>query len=222
MNQYPAWKYLLVILVLAVGILYSLPNIFDDDPAVQVTSARGFALPLDLETNIEDALIGDQIDFKDREQQGNRLLYRFNSPEDQLLAADVIKGALGEQYIVALNRAHSTPAWLRSIGGKPVTLGLDLRGGVHFLMQVDMETARSQQLDRFVDDIRTALRDEHIRYVSVRREGTGLLALLRSAEDRDRTLNIIRKDQSLQGLNVKEMETGENFGLSATVKSADS
>jgi preprotein translocase subunit SecD len=218
MNQYPAWKYLLVILVLAVGILYALPNIFDEDPAVQVTSARGFALPLDLETNIEDALIGALIDFKDREKQGNRLLYRFKSPEDQLLAADAIKVALGEQYIVALNRAHSTPVWLRSIGGKPVTLGLDLRGGVHFLMQVDMETARSQQLDRFVDDIRTALRDEHIRYISVRREGAGLLALLRSAEDRDRTLNIIRKDQSLQGLNVKEMETSENFGLSATVK----
>jgi preprotein translocase subunit SecD len=82
---------------------------------------------------------------------------------------------------VALNRAHATPAWLRALGGKPMTLGLDLQGGVHFLMQVDMDTARGQQLDRFVDDLRTALRDERIRYVSVRREGNGLV-LLRAHE----------------------------------------
>ena len=218
MNQYPAWKYLLIILVLVVGTLYALPNLFGEDPALQITSTRGSAIPLDLEANIEDALVVEQIAYKNSEQQGNRLLYRFNSAEDQLLAADVLKEALGDQYVVALNLAHSTPTWLRSVGGKPMTLGLDLQGGVHFLMQVDMDTARSQQLDRYVDDIRTALRDERIRYVSVRREGNGLVALLRSAEDRDRTFNIVRSDQSLQGLNVKEIETGDNFGLTATVK----
>ena len=218
MNQYPAWKYLLIILVLVVGTLYALPNLFGEDAALQITSTRGSAIPLDLEANIEDALVVEQIAYKNSEQQGNRLLYRFNSAEDQLLAADVLKEALGDQYVVALNLAHSTPTWLRSVGGKPMTLGLDLQGGVHFLMQVDMDTARSQQLDRYVDDIRTALRDERIRYVSVRREGNGLVALLRSAEDRDRTFNIVRSDQSLQGLNVKEIETGDNFGLTATVK----
>jgi preprotein translocase subunit SecD len=217
MNQYPAWKYLLISLVLALGVLYALPNIFGKDPALQITSARGFAIPLDLEANIADALLVEKIEFLDWEQQGNRLLYRFSSTEDQRLAADVIKDALGEQYVVALNLAHSTPGWLRSIGGKPMTLGLDLQGGVHFLMQVDMDTARSQQLDRFVDDIRTALRAEKIRYVSVRREGRGLVALLRSEEDRERTQNIIRADQSLQGLNVVELEAGDSFGLSATV-----
>ena len=218
MNQYPAWKYLLIVLILVVGTLYALPNLFGEDPAIQVTSARGFAIPLDLETNIEDALVVEQVEYQNKEQQGNRLLYRFNSTEDQLRAADVLKEALGEQYVVALNLAHSTPGWLRSIGGKPMTLGLDLQGGVHFLMQVDMDTARSQQLDRYVDDIRTALRAESIRYVSVRSEGSRLLVFLRSAEDRDRTLNIIQQDQSLQGLNVKEIESGAEFGLSATVK----
>ncbi|MFC1797045.1 protein translocase subunit SecD [Pseudomonadota bacterium] len=218
MNQYPAWKYLLIVVILVVGTLYALPNLFGEDPAIQVTSARGFAIPLDLEANIEDALVVEQVEYLDKEQQGNRLLYRFNSTEDQLRAADVLKEALGEQYVVALNLAHSTPGWLRSIGGKPMTLGLDLQGGVHFLMQVDMDTARSQQLDRYVDDIRTALRAESIRYVSVRSEGSRLLVFLRSAEDRDRTLNIIQKDQSLQGLNVKEIESGAEFGLSATVK----
>jgi preprotein translocase subunit SecD len=218
MNQYPAWKYLLIVVILMVGTLYALPNLFGEDPALQITSARGFAIPLDLEANINDALLVEQIEYKNQEQQGNRLLYRFHSTEDQLLAAGVLKEALGEQYVVALNLAHSTPTWLRSMGGKPMTLGLDLQGGVHFLMQVDMDTARSQQLDRYVDDIRTALREERIRYVSVRREGKRMVTLLRSAEDRDRTLNIIRQDQSLQGLDVTEMESGENFGLSATVK----
>jgi preprotein translocase subunit SecD len=218
MNQYPAWKYLLIVLILVVGTLYALPNLFGEDPAIQVTSARGFAIPLDLEANIEDALVVEQVEYKNKEKQGNRLLYRFNSTEDQLRAADVLKEALGEQYVVALNLAHSTPTWLRSIGGKPMTLGLDLQGGVHFLMQVDMDTARSQQLDRYVDDIRTALRAESIRYISVRSEGSRLLVFLRSAEDRDRTLNIIKRDQSLQGLDVNEIESGEDFGLSAVVR----
>jgi preprotein translocase subunit SecD len=218
MNQYPAWKYLLIVSILVIGTFYALPNLFGEDPALQITSARGFAIPLDLEANIKDALIVENIKFKDWEQQGNRLLYRFNSTEDQLLAADVLKEALGEQYVVALNLAHSTPGWLRSMGGKPMTLGLDLQGGVHFLMQVDMDTARSQMLDRVVDDIRTALRSESIRYVSVRREGAGILTMLRSAEDRDRTLNIMDNDQSLQGLDVTEVEAGEHFGLSVKVR----
>ena len=218
MNQYPAWKYLLIVMVLFLGVLYALPNLFGEDPALQITSARGFAIPLDLDANIEDALVVETIAFKNKERAGNRMLYRFNSTDDQLRASDVIKQALGEQYVVALNLAHATPTWLRALGGKPMTLGLDLQGGVHFLMQVDMDTARSQQLDRYVDDLRSALRDERIRYVSVRREGNGLLALLRSVEDRSSALELIRKDQSLQGLNVSELDTEEYFGISATVR----
>jgi preprotein translocase subunit SecD len=218
MNRYPAWKYLLIVLMLLVGTFYALPNLFGEDPALQITSARGFALPLSLEANINDALIVENIKYKDREQQGNHLLYRFNSTEEQLLGADALKKALGDQFVVALNLAHSTPGWLRALGGKPMTLGLDLQGGVHFLMQVDMDTARGQMLDRVVDDIRTALRSESIRYVSVRREGMGILALLRSEEDRDRTRNIMRNDQSLQGLDVTGVETGDNFGLSVKVQ----
>ena len=218
MNRYPAWKNLLIVTILVVGTFYALPNLFGEDPALQITSARGFTLPLDLEANINDALMVENIKYKGREQQGNRLLYRFNSPEEQLLAADVLKDALGEQYVVALNLAHSTPGWLRVMGGKPMTLGLDLQGGVNFLMQVDMDTAKGQMLDRVVNDIRTALRSERIRYVSVRREGTGILVLLRSAQDREGTLNIMRKDQSLLALDVNEVETGEHFGLSVKVR----
>ena len=218
MNQYPAWKYLLISLVIFVGVLYALPNMFGEDPALQVTSSRGYAIPLDLEATIENAIISENLTFKNKEKAGNRLLYRFNSTEDQLRGSDVLKNALGDQYLVALNLAHATPTWLRALGGKPMTLGLDLQGGVHFLMQVDMETARGQLLDRYVDDLRSVMRDERIRYVSVRREGNGLVALLRSTEDRDKVLNMIRQDQSLQGLIVDEMETEEYFGISATVQ----
>ncbi|HET6593132.1 MAG TPA: protein translocase subunit SecD [Xanthomonadales bacterium] len=218
MNQYPAWKYILIGFILLVGLLYALPNLFGEDPALQVTSARGFALPPNLETSIEDALAAEKIGFQGKEQVGNRLLYRLDSTADQIRGAEVLKKALGESYVVALNLAHATPPWLRALGGKPMTLGLDLQGGVHFLMQVDMDTARGQQLDRFVDDLRASLRAEGIRYVSVRREGNGLLALLRSTEDRDRALDVMRQDQSLQGLNVDSLDTGEYFGLSATVQ----
>lgn len=217
MNQYSVWRYLLILVIVTVGFVYALPNLYGKDPALQVTSARGFELPSDLTANIDDALLLEGISYSSKERQGNRMLYRFADTEDQLKAAGVLRDALGDKFIVALNLAHATPSGLRAIGGKPMTLGLDLQGGVHFLMQVDMDTARSQQLDRFVDDIRAALRAEGIRYVSVRHEGKGLLAMLRSAEDRDRTMNILRTDQSLQGLNIKELAAGETFGISATV-----
>ena len=217
MNQYSVWRYLLILVIVTVGFVYALPNLYGKDPALQVTSARGFELPSDLTANIDDALLLEGISYSSKERQGNRMLYRFADTEDQLKAAGVLRDALGDKFIVALNLAHATPSGLRAIGGKPMTLGLDLQGGVHFLMQVDMDTARSQQLDRFVDDIRAALRAEGIRYVSVRHEGKGLLAMLRSAEDRGRTMNILRTDQSLQGLNIKELAAGETFGISATV-----
>ncbi|GMR15404.1 MAG: protein translocase subunit SecD [Gammaproteobacteria bacterium] len=218
MNQYSVWRYLLILIIVSVGFVYALPNLYGKDPALQVTSSRGFELPVDLAANINDALVVEKISYSSYERQGNSLLYRFANTEDQIRAAGVLDDLLGDQFVFALNLAHATPEGLRAIGGKPMTLGLDLQGGVHFLMQVDMDTARGQQLDRFVDDIRAALRTEGIRYVSVRREGNGLLAMLRTAADRDRTMNILRTDQSLEGLNIKELDAGETFGISATVK----
>ncbi|MGD2128946.1 MAG: protein translocase subunit SecD [Lysobacterales bacterium] len=218
MNQYPAWKYVLIAVIVVLGILYALPNLFGEDPALQVTSTRGFPIGENLEKTIEAALANEQIEFKDRELSGNRLLYRFKSADVQLTAADVLKKALGDRYVVALNLAPSTPSWLRALGGKPMTLGLDLQGGVHFLMQVDMETARNQQLERYVDDLRALLRADGIRYVSVRREGNGVVALLRTPEDRARALELMGKDQSMQGLDFAEMATDEYYGISGTVQ----
>jgi preprotein translocase subunit SecD len=218
MNQYPAWKYVLILLLVLVGALYALPNMYGDDPAIQITTTRGFTIAGGTPGVIDDALAAAGISYKAREETtDNRLLYRFNDAESQSQAADVVQKALGDTYIVALNLAHATPEWLRALGGKPLTLGLDLQGGVHFLMQLDMDTARSQAVDRYVDDLRAALRDAGVRYVSVRSEGSGLVIQLRTAEDREQASDIINSDQSLQGLNLVEQPAGETFGLTATI-----
>ncbi len=220
MNQYPAWKYILILTVLLLGALFALPNLYGEDPAIQVTSTRGFELSQVLESDIDNALAAEQIGYKSREQGEDRLLYRFESSDDQLRASELMQEALGDNYVVALNLAHATPDWLRSFGGKPLTLGLDLQGGVHFLMQLDMETARAQALDRYVQDIRAALREAGVRYVSVRQEGDGVRVLLRTAENRNEAVRIIEADQSLQGLELTELAAGETFGLQGTILEA--
>src|SRR5690554_4201516 len=115
MNQYSIWKYLMILAVVVVGIIYALPNLYGEDPALQITSTRGFAIPTDLSTTIDDALLVEGISHRKAEQTGNHLLYRFNNTEDQLKADDIIRRALGDQYIVALNLAHATPQFLRSL-----------------------------------------------------------------------------------------------------------
>jgi preprotein translocase subunit SecD len=218
MNQYPAWKYVMILVVVALGALYALPNLYGEDPAVQVTSTRGFELSAQLTSTIDDTLAAEQIRYKSTEQLENRLLYRFDSNDDQLRAADAMQAAVGDNYVVALNLAHATPNWLRALGGKPLTLGLDLQGGVHFLMQLDMETAEGQAINRYVDGIRATLRDEGIRYVTVREEGNGIRILLRSEEDRAETERIINRDQNLAGLNLRNLPPGETFGIQATIE----
>ena len=111
MNQYPAWKYTLIALVIAIGALYALPNLYGEAPALQITSSRGFQLPDELPAEINNVLTDAQLAYKSSEQIGNKLLYRLNSPEDQLKAADAVREGLGEQYVVALNLAHATPDW---------------------------------------------------------------------------------------------------------------
>ena len=120
MNQYSIWKYLLILTVILVGTIYALPNIYGEDPALQITSSRGFEIPLDLESRIDSALVAERITHKSSEQQGNRLLYRFNNTEDQIRAADVVRNELGDQFVVALNLADATPEFLRVIGLPPM------------------------------------------------------------------------------------------------------
>jgi len=204
MNRYSAWKYILLILVLVFGGLYALPNLFGDDPAVQVSSTRGFELDPALQDLIEDTLADEEIEPGVIDFAPERILVRLVDSDQQLKAADALREELGDAYVVALNLAPATPNWLRAVNAEPMVLGLDLQGGVHFLMEVDMETAREQQLDRFVDDIRNLLRDERIRYRSVRTERDTLIAELRSLEDRQTAMQTIARE--LPELEIEPVE----------------
>ena len=217
MNQYPRWKYILIVVLLICGAIYAAPNLFGDDPAVQVSQNKGFKLAPEIIDTVNTTLAAENIKVKASESTPDRLLFRFNSTEEQLKASDSIKTQLGEQYVVALNLAPATTDWLRSLGASPMVLGLDLQGGVHFLMQVDMQTASVQQLDRFVDDIRVTLRGAKIRYKSVRSDQQGILAELRSPEDRDKANAAIKQDSALGTLGISEIAGGESFNLRITV-----
>src|SRR6056297_1331382 len=219
MNRFPPWKYALILIALGIGVLYALPNLFGDDPAVQVSSIRGFELEADLPGRVEGLLDSAEIDYDAIEFQPQRLLVRLSSTDLQARAADLLRESLSdEDYVVALNLAPSTPGWLRAIQAEPMVLGLDLQGGVHFLMQVDMDTARTQQLERFVSDIRTVLRQGNIRYRSVRMDRNGIVAELRTAEDRDRAMMLIQRE--LEELIVEPTEGGETFNLRASIDEA--
>ena len=138
LNRYPLWKNLMVILVVAIGALYSLPNIYGEDPAVQISGTRGQQADTTALTEVQNVLKENNLSTKSIVLENGSILARFNNTDDQLLAKDKIAEKLGTNYTTALNLAPATPAWLSSIGANPMKWGLDLRGGVRFLMEVDM------------------------------------------------------------------------------------
>jgi preprotein translocase subunit SecD len=215
MNQYPAWKYLLIAVFLVGGILYALPNLYGEDPAVQISSARGTPLPDTVLGQVETRLADSKLKSKAIETGPDRILVRFNNTEDQLAAADVIKEALGTDYVAALNLAPSTPRWLQDIGALPMYLGLDLRGGVHFLMEVDMDAAIQKALERYSSDLRTVLREAKVRYISIRPSSDKLAIKFRSAEDR--TKGEERIHDEYRDLQLKEVDQGDSYVLDITL-----
>jgi preprotein translocase subunit SecD len=166
-NQYPLWKYLLVIVVLIVGVLYALPNLYGEDPALQVSAVRGVEVSLATQETVRTVLQNENIDFKSIDLEQNKLLVRFPGTESQLKAKDLVRSQLSNDYIVALNLAPRTPDWLLAINGLPMYLGLDLRGGVHFLMEVDVDAAITQAEERYISDFRTLLREDRLRYTRI-------------------------------------------------------
>lgn len=215
MNKFPAWKYALLIIALGLGAVYALPNLFGDDPSVQVSSVRGFELPREFPNEVELALDAADLSFKAIEFTPRRLLVRFENTDRQARAADVLRERLGEAYVVALNLAPATPDSLRAISAEPMVLGLDLQGGVHFLMEVDMDAARAQQLERFVSDIRLVLRNNGIRYRSVRVDRNDILTELRSEEDRNEATRVI--DRDLPELILQNRAGSETFNIRAVI-----
>ena len=195
-NQYPVWKYLLLMLVIVLGLTYSAPNIFGDDPAVQVLPAKSVQFDKATEKTVADALQQAQIKPKKIEFSAGKFLIRLNSSDDQLRAKSIIKKVLDRQGIVALNLAPATPNFLRSLGGQPLYLGLDLRGGVHFLMDVDMEAAVDKSYYRYIDEIKGSLRGEKIRYLGLVFENQTLLAKFRDTTNLAKAEKLISKDYS--------------------------
>ena len=215
MNRYPLWKYLLIIAVIAIGCLFALPNIYGKDPALQVSASRGGEISELTRYAVEDALDTAGIEYGNISVGEGSLVVRFADEGTQLKAQDVVKEGLGRSYTVALNLAPATPGWLRALGAEPMFLGLDLRGGVHFLMQVDMEAAVAKAEERYVSDIRTQLRDERIRYRTItRRRDDGLLIRFRDAEQR--RLGVVEIEDNFPDLELEQPESeSDEFPLLA-------
>ena len=210
MNQYPLWKNLLVAVVLLVGCFYALPNLFGVDPAVQVSSERGSGVTPDEQSRMLDRLTQLGLSPVRTDFIENRLLYRFANEEQQLRARDALKEELGRDYVVALNLASSSPQWLGDLGALPMYLGLDLRGGIHFLIQVDMEGAIRQAEERFVSDFSSLLRDEGTRFKSItRRESGGMSIRFVNAEAREAGAKAIRRDTSDLDFTEADGDNGE-------------
>lgn len=197
MNRYPRWKVGLLIAVLLFCGIYALPNLYPDAPAVQISGAdAGTQVPDSLTKNILADLTQAGIDYNADARVGNSWLVKFDNTNVQLKAKAVIDAALGKNYVAALNLVPTTPDWLRAIGAKPMNLGLDLRGGVHFLLQVDVQAAIKQHLAGNVSEIKQQLRDNDIRYRDVTAGKKQLTAVFASAADMDKGQNLIRRQFS--------------------------
>ena len=204
LNQYPWWKYLLIGTVILWGLIFALPNLFGEDPAVQISGARAnITVDAALQNRVAALLDADKLAHRRLELDGDRLLIRFADSEEQLKAADILKDRLGRDYIVALNLASAAPGFFRAMGLNPMYLGLDLRGGVHFLMQVDMDATIKQVEDSYVDEIRAQLRTAKVQYSAVGRAGSGGVQVeFKDAAERDKAAPLLRK--SLASLQLAE------------------
>ncbi|WP_337842189.1 protein translocase subunit SecD [Rheinheimera sp.] len=185
LNQNSIWRYLLVIGVLVVSLLYALPNIYPNDPSLQINATRGGEVSQENVEQLTKALAEHGLTAKSAQLEKGQLLVRFLSTEDQLKAREVATAALGDNFVTALNLAPATPAWLDAIGAQPMKLGLDLRGGVHFLMEVDMKTAMEKNVNDLVAVYRTDLREAKVRYRAITADLANQRVLLsfRNAED---------------------------------------
>ncbi|MDH5545201.1 MAG: protein translocase subunit SecD [Gammaproteobacteria bacterium] len=202
LNKYPLWKYLILVIAVVVGALYAMPNLYGEDPAVQVSGERTVKIDTGTLGRVEQILKDQNIVFKSVVLEGDRILARFSDTDTQLKAQELVRERLGEGYIVALNLAPSTPEWLTSIDALPMYLGLDLRGGVHFLMEVDMQAAITQALERYTGDFRSLLREEKVRYLGIDREGdvasgnAYVQLKFRGADVREEARRLIKKSNS--------------------------
>ena len=204
MNRNPVWKYLLLLVIVAFGVIYATPNLYQSEPGVQVIGIRN--APVDQNTlgQVTRALESNGIEVKAINLQNNKVRAQLNTEEDQGRAREILRSALGSNYPVALADIQTTPSWLQDLGGAPMFLGLDLRGGVHFLMQVDMEEAEKKSRDNYYDDIRKLLRENKLYNSGIARSPDGTISVKFKKEDvRDTALNRVSST-------YPELETFDN------------
>jgi preprotein translocase subunit SecD len=211
MNQYPLWKNLMVLGVILIGALYALPNLFGQDPSIEISASRDAVISEATATQIRDALSEDQITPKGTEIRDKKLLVRFNKSEDQLRAMDRITTTLGDNYTAALTLSPDLPDWLRALGAEPMYLGLDLRGGIYVLIDVDMETALQQAAERYSDDIRTLLREKRVHGVRITRDGEIVVLKMEKVATRDEVANLVGNE--FRSLNLEEVDEADGFLL---------
>ena len=210
MLEFPKWKYFLILLVLGLGVLYALPNVYQKDPSVQITANRSGQLDEALRTRVKAELAQAGITPRSVEIEGDNLMVRLASLDAQSKANNTLRTSLGENYTVALNLASTVPDWLANLGGKPMVLGLDLQGGVHFVMQVDQRAALEKRVDAYAEDIRVSLRDAKIAYQSVeRRPDNSILAMLAPGQDAERARNELARLMPVLNFDV----TGNNVAV---------
>ena len=196
MNRYPLWLNIFIGVIVLGGLLFALPNFYGESPAVQVSSAKA-TLKVDEAAlkSVEEALKRANISYEEAFLEATGVKVRFKDTDTQLKAKDVLQKELGENYVVALNLLSNSPRWLTAIGAKPMYLGLDLRGGVHFLLQVDMKAALTKALDGIQGGIRAARRgEEGARFSGIGREGSTVVIRFRDASNRDKAQQIIERN----------------------------
>jgi preprotein translocase subunit SecD len=215
MNRFPLWKNLLVIIVVLVGFVFSLPNLFDQDPSIEVAAGRQAQVSDETLAKAEEGLRSAGVALKRAERQGERLLLRFEDSGSQLRAQDVLTAALGGGYTLAMNLVPDVPGWLRALGAEPMYLGLDLRGGIHVLIDVDIEAAVKQSVARYDDDIRNRLRQERLRYLGVSHDDHAVTVKFSDAESRKKGEELIYGE--FPNLEVSAPEGGE-FIVRAALK----
>src|SRR5699024_2778984 len=215
MKVYPRWRLFLFIGALLVSGLYALPNLYQDDPAIQVTRSEAgeTVRPADLE-RLKKALTEAGVGVGETDEVGDSRLIRVDSSENQLRARELAEDILGRDYVVALNLAQNTPGWLRAVGASPMNLGLDLRGGVHFMLKVDMETVLQQRLESWISQFRLVLRDEGIRYRAVEQQDDTIVARFDSAEDYDRADKKLTSD--CQEFNIRRVASRNELHFTLT------
>jgi preprotein translocase subunit SecD len=212
--RYPAWKYILILVVLVISTLYALPSLYPDEPAVQISGAKaGTTIDKSVIQKAEQILKSENISSHDNTFTNNAALLRLSTSEAQLKAKDVLSKGLGENYTIALNLAPTTPEWLQKIGAKPMKLGLDLRGGVHFLLEVDMDKAIAQRMETSATDLRREFRDNKINFNSLALNNNVITIQFANNDDRAAVMDFLRRDGNKYNQQALATDTGSTLKL---------